>query len=31
MHDETERAWLKQFIVDWLARRPSPAIAEAAE
>ncbi len=31
VHDVTERAWLKQFIVDWLARRPSSAMAEAAE
>jgi len=31
VHDVTERAWLKQFIDEWLARVPLPAMAEAAE
>ncbi len=30
VHDATERAWLSQFIDDWLARTPIPAMAEAA-
>jgi GMP synthase (glutamine-hydrolysing) len=31
VHDVTERAWLRQFLDDWLARAPLPAMSEAAE
>jgi GMP synthase (glutamine-hydrolysing) len=31
VHDVTERAWLKHFINDWLAREPMPELAQAAE
>ena len=31
VHDVTERAWLRQFLDDWLARMPSSIMSEAAE
>jgi GMP synthase (glutamine-hydrolysing) len=31
VHDVTERAWLKAFLVGWLARAPLPVMSEAAE
>jgi GMP synthase (glutamine-hydrolysing) len=31
VHDVTERAWLKRFLEDWLARVPMLAMSEAAE
>jgi GMP synthase (glutamine-hydrolysing) len=31
VHDAMERAWLRHFIDDWLARHPIPALAQAAE
>jgi GMP synthase (glutamine-hydrolysing) len=31
VHDAAERAWLKQFIEGWLARRPRSIMLEAAE
>jgi GMP synthase (glutamine-hydrolysing) len=31
VHDVSERAWLKQFIENWLAPAPLPAMSEAAE
>lgn len=31
VHDVTERAWLKAFLDDWLARMPRSVMSEAAE
>lgn len=31
IHDVTERAWLKAFLDDWLARMPRSVMSEAAE
>jgi GMP synthase (glutamine-hydrolysing) len=31
VHDFVERAWLKQFIDGWLARKPELILAQAAE
>ena len=31
VHDFIERAWLKQFIDGWLARKPESMLAQAAE
>ena len=31
VHDVTERAWLKQFLDGWLARKPRSVMSEAAE